>query len=121
LRAHERVIEWVEELCEGGYTVVLFGSRARGEARIDSDWDLVIIGGEPPGDPPTDLVQAHFATPGEAEELIRGFNTVFVDAFVEGRLICGDSALFARLSELAREIVNGFVRTSIGWVRRGLA
>ncbi|MGB9705661.1 MAG: nucleotidyltransferase domain-containing protein, partial [Pyrobaculum sp.] len=44
LKSHAEVEEWIKSLCAGGYTVVLFGSRARGEARIDSDWDLVVIG-----------------------------------------------------------------------------
>jgi len=30
LESHAEVEEWIKPLCAGGYTVVLFGSRARG-------------------------------------------------------------------------------------------
>ncbi len=115
LEMHAEVEAWIKRLCEQGYTVVLFGSRARGEARIDSDWDLVVIGRRRPEPPPNDLAQAHFATPEEAEELIRAFNTIFVDAFYEGRLLCGDSALYSRLREAALNATRGFVKTKDGW------
>ena len=34
-------------VCEGGGAVVLFGSRAQGTARVDSDLDLAVICQEP--------------------------------------------------------------------------
>ncbi|MEZ0319432.1 MAG: nucleotidyltransferase domain-containing protein [Pyrobaculum sp.] len=121
LEAHRQAEEWIRELCRGGYTVVLFGSRARGEARIDSDWDVVVIGEEPPPEPPHDLVQAHFATAEEARRLVAEFNTVFVDAFYEGVLICGDERLFQGLKALAVEATRGYVKTREGWVAKKAA
>lgn len=119
LRMHEEVEEWIRELCGEGYTVVLFGSRARGEARIDSDWDLVVIGDKPPREPPNDLVQLHYATPQSAIEEVRRFNTVFLDAFYEGRLICGSEQFFNELRKLAVDVSRGFVKTRNGWFRAG--
>jgi len=116
LKSHAEVEEWIKSLCAGGYTVVLFGSRARGEARIDSDWDLVVIGRSPPGEPPNDLAQVHFATPEDAAAEVERFNTVFVDAFYEGRLVCGDSELFQKLRELVLKKTQGLVKTRDGWV-----
>ncbi len=116
LESHAEVEEWIKSLCASGYTVVLFGSRARGEARIDSDWDLVVIGETPPGEPPNDLAQVHFATPEDAAAEVERFNTVFVDAFYEGRLLCGDAQLFQRLRELALRRTRGLVKTREGWV-----
>lgn len=34
LAAHTEAERWIRELCARGYTVILFGSRARGEERI---------------------------------------------------------------------------------------
>lgn len=120
LEAHRQAEEWIRVLCAEGYTVVLFGSRARGEARIDSDWDLAIIGERPPPEPPHDLIQAHFATADEARRLVVEFNTVFVDAFYEGVLLCGDERLYEELKALAGETTRGYVKTRDGWIARSL-
>ena len=117
LRMHEEVEDWIKALCSRGFTVILFGSRARGEARIDSDWDLVIIGDAQPIEPPNDLAQAHFATASMAEAEIKRFNTIFIDAFHEGKLLCGDNELFNRLKTLALEVTKGFMKTKDGWFK----
>ncbi|MEM1636435.1 MAG: nucleotidyltransferase domain-containing protein [Pyrobaculum sp.] len=116
LQMHAEAEEWLRRLCEAGYTVVLFGSRARGDARIDSDWDVVVLGYTPPEPPPHDLVQAHFARPEEAEEKIRAFNTIFLDAFYEGKLLCGDGELFTRLRDSAKRVTSRYVKTKEGWM-----
>ncbi|MGC8544157.1 MAG: nucleotidyltransferase domain-containing protein [Vulcanisaeta sp.] len=97
---HREIEEWIRELCGKGYIVVLFGSRARGEARIDNDWDLLIIGDKPPTEPPNDLAQVHYADELTAEKEIKNFNTIFLDAFYEGKLLCGDTVTFNRLKDL---------------------
>ena len=117
LEMHREVEEWIRRLCSEGYTVVLFGSRARGEARIDSDWDLVIIGSKPPTEPPNDLAQVHYANEEFAEREVMSFNTIFLDAFYEGKLICGDQAVFNRLRSLVLNVTKGFMKTEDGWVR----
>ncbi|MGC9117974.1 MAG: nucleotidyltransferase domain-containing protein [Thermoproteus sp.] len=116
LESHAEIEEWIKSLCARGYTVVLFGSRARGGARIDSDWDLVVLGDAPPGEPPNDLAQVHYATPQAVAGEIARFNTIFVDAFYEGRLICGDAQLFQTLKELAARRTQGMVKTQLGWI-----
>lgn len=58
----------------------------------------------------------HFATPEDAAAEVERFNTVFVDAFYEGRLLCGDAQLFQRLRELALRRTRGLVKTREGWV-----
>ena len=117
LEMHREVEEWIRRLCSEGYTVVLFGSRARGEARIDSDWDLVIIGNKPPTEPPNDLAQVHYVTEEFVEREVMNFNTIFLDAFYEGKLICGDQAVFNRLRGLVLNVTKGFIKTRDGWVR----
>ncbi len=114
---HREIEEWIKRLCSEGYTVVLFGSRARGEARIDSDWDLVIIGNKPPTEPPNDLAQVHYANEEFVEREVMSFNTIFLDAFYEGKLICGDQAVFNRLRSLVLNVTKGFMKTRDGWVR----
>jgi len=39
----KRTEELVKKLCERGGAVLLFGSRARGEAHLLSDWNLALI------------------------------------------------------------------------------
>ncbi|AAL64273.1 nucleotidyltransferase domain-containing protein [Pyrobaculum aerophilum] len=120
LKMHSEIETWIKRLCEQGYTVVLFGSRARGEARIDSDWDVVVIGEEAPEPPPNDLAQVHYATPNEAEALVRDFNTIFIDAFYEGKLLCGNADLYSRLKKLAEATTRGLVKTKDGWMPASL-
>lgn len=39
----EAIIEKGKEILPRGSKIILFGSRARGDAREDSDWDLLIL------------------------------------------------------------------------------
>lgn len=114
---HREIEEWIRELCSEGYTVILFGSRARGEARIDSDWDLLIIGNEPPTEPPNDLAQVHYANALAAEREIENFNTIFLDALYEGKLLCGDAVMFNKLRNKVLNVTRDFVKTKDGWIR----
>ncbi|ADN50136.1 nucleotidyltransferase domain-containing protein [Vulcanisaeta distributa] len=117
LRMHREIEEWIGGLCNEGYTVILFGSRARGEARIDSDWDLLIIGDKPPTEPPNDLAQVHYADVSTAEREIENFNTIFLDAFYEGKLLCGDTVMFNKLRNKVLNVTKDFVKTKDGWIR----
>ena len=110
------VEEWVGELCKSGFTVVLFGSRARGTARIDSDWDLLVVGPARP-EPPNDIAQVHFfPSLDEVAREVDRLNTVVVDALLEGRVLCDHHGITS-LVERARHIVGGLVKTELGWVR----
>ncbi len=117
LRMHREIEEWIRGLCNEGYTVILFGSRARGEARIDSDWDLLIIGDKPPTEPPNDLAQVHYADVSTAEREIENFNTIFLDAFYEGKLLCGDAVVFNKLRNKVLNVTRDFIKTKDGWIR----
>jgi len=56
----EQFKDYVNFLCSKNYTVILFGSRARGDFKIYSDYDLLVIGKDLPKFPPTDAIQLHF-------------------------------------------------------------
>jgi len=118
IKAAQEAEAWIRRLCEHEYFVVLFGSRARGEARIDSDWDLLVIGEEPPFEPPHDLVQMVFLRPNEVEVEIERFNTLVIDALYEGKLICGSEELFRRWREVVLKRVMEYVKTREGWFKR---
>ncbi|WP_069807305.1 nucleotidyltransferase domain-containing protein [Vulcanisaeta thermophila] len=107
LKIHGEVEAWVRELCMEGYTVILFGSRARGEARIDSDWDLLIISDKPPND----LAQAHHITPQEAPLRIREFNTIIIDALYEGKISMRRRKLYQKLREMVLEVTRDYTKT----------
>lgn len=89
-----RLVEAIDPDC-----IILFGSRARGDARPDSDVDLLVIkdSNEPPhrrvlppyralGDilAPTDVL---WRTPGEVEDWARVGSFVTTRAMREGRLL----------------------------------
>ncbi|MBP1448778.1 MAG: nucleotidyltransferase domain-containing protein [Thermoproteus sp.] len=115
----KEIAAWIRALCEAGYLVVLFGSRARGEARIDSDWDLLVVGEAPPPEPPNDLAQVVYLRQEEVEGEIERFNTLAVDAFYEGKLVCGPQELFQRWRELVRRRTAGYIKTRDGWFKAG--
>ena len=111
------VVGWIRGLCGAGYLVVLFGSRARGEARIYSDWDLLVVGDEPPPDPPNDLVHLVFLRPGEVEKEIEKFNTLVIDALLEGKPVCGPRRPLEHWREAALRRTASYVKTREGWFR----
>ncbi len=117
IEAIKEVVGWIRGLCGAGYLVVVFGSRARGEARIYSDWDLLVVGEGPPPDPPNDLVHLVFLRPGEVEEEIEKFNTLIIDALLEGKQICGPRKPFEQWRETALRRTTGYVKTREGWFR----
>jgi len=118
LKAAQEAGEWIRRLCEAGYTVILFGSRARGDARIDSDWDLLVVGKDPPPEPPHDLVQVVFLKPEDIEPQIEKFNTLVIDALYEGKLICGPKDLYHKWRETTLRKTANYAKTPQGWLPR---
>mgnify|MGYP001770841087 CR=1 FL=1 len=45
------------------------------------------------------------------------FNTIFLDAFYEGKLLCGDQVVLNKLRSLVLNVTKGFIKTKDGWVR----
>ena len=109
--------EYVSYLCEGEYTVILFGSRARGDYKVYSDYDLLVIGEEVPKFPPTDAIELHFVKLGRLGEKIREFNTIVIDAFYEGKTLCDKLDIYESVKKQVFERVKGLKRVKDGWVK----
>lgn len=111
--------EYVSYLCERDYMVILFGSRARGDYKIYSDYDLLIVGEEMPKFPPTDAIEIHFVKKEKLEDKIREFNTIVIDAFYEGKLLCDKLNIYEDNKRKVLERVRGLKKIKDGWVREG--
>ncbi|BFH74228.1 nucleotidyltransferase domain-containing protein [Sulfurisphaera javensis] len=111
--------EYIASLCEKKkYTVILFGSRARGDNKIYSDWDLLVIGYEKPPLPWAE-VDLHFIPVDKVKEAIKEFNTIVIDAFYEGKLICDDLSIYDELKKEVEKRIVGYKKTKEGWFREG--
>lgn len=99
--------------------VVLFGSRAREDSTPLSDYDLLIISDERPPDPPN-YVQLFWYRWEEVEEGVRSFNTILVDAIVEGKVLHDSRGAYRSLREAVEIEIErrGLVKTALGWVKR---
>ncbi|AKV74359.1 MULTISPECIES: nucleotidyltransferase domain-containing protein [Metallosphaera] len=115
-REREEVREYVSSLCTRGYTVILFGSRARGDHKIYSDWDLLVVGKDRPTTPPGQI-DLHFVDAESVEREIQEFNTVVIDAFYEGVVQCDNLSIFTRYREMVLRRINGLRKTRDGWIR----
>ncbi len=78
---------------------------------------MLIIGNEPPTEPSNDLAQVHYVNVLTAEREIENFNTIFLDAFYEGKLLCGDAVMFNKLRNKVLNVTRDFVKTKDGWIR----
>ncbi|MEM3739738.1 MAG: nucleotidyltransferase domain-containing protein [Candidatus Korarchaeum sp.] len=106
-----------------GLTVMLFGSRARGEHTAASDYDLIVIYDDPDElrgfkkelkkeRIPADL---HCFTLREAIELLRS-STVLLDALEEGIVLREGIALEPLREEMGRLKGKGYRRVKGGWI-----
>jgi predicted nucleotidyltransferase len=119
-KKRERIEELRLRFCEDALLVVLFGSRARGDATAVSDYDFLVV---------VEGVRKEFLLEWPAQififgldiigDEIRSMNTIVIDALIEGKLICGDVKLFKDLRNLALKEIEGrrLKKTKIGWVR----
>ncbi|WP_238025369.1 MULTISPECIES: nucleotidyltransferase domain-containing protein [Metallosphaera] len=112
----KEVREYVSALCGKEYTVILFGSRARGDNMIYSDWDLLVVGKERPGVPPGEI-DLHYVKVESLEREIQEFNTTVIDAFYEGVLQCDNLSIFKRYRDMVLGRIHGLKKTREGWIR----
>lgn len=112
----KEVAKYLEKLCSSGYTVILFGSRARGDYRPDSDWDILVVGDSKP-EVQLLPVNLFFYKPLELDENIENFNTIVVDAFYEGKPLCDNLGIYSRYREKVLEEVKKrkLVKRREGW------
>lgn len=97
--------------------VVLFGSRARGDAREDSDWDLLVIA----RDLPADYLDRHFMLKRMLPDEIRGMVSIisktpsefeqalpplYLDIALDGRLLHDTDDYAANRIELIRRLIT---------------
>lgn len=119
-KKRKRIEELRSRLCMDALLVVLFGSRARGDATAASDYDLlVVVHGSRKGLQLEWPAQIFVFGLDIIRDEIRNMNTIVIDALIEGELICGDETLFKELrahalSEVERRRLR---KTKIGWVR----
>ncbi|MEZ0248895.1 MAG: nucleotidyltransferase domain-containing protein [Thermoproteus sp.] len=110
------VASFVEEACRKG-DVVLFGSRARGEARIDSDWDLAVLMGDGRYRVESrEFGQVFYIPLGGLGELL-GWSMVVLDIAHDGVLLCGRGDFWQefRASVYGYIREKGLVKTEAGW------
>lgn len=113
----EEFKEYVSYLCEKNYTVILFGSRARGDHKVYSDYDVLVIGDEFPKFPPTDAIEVHFYRKERLEKEVKDFNTVVIDAFYEGKVLCDNLNIYEEMRRKVLDRVKNLKRVKDGWVR----
>lgn len=109
--------EYVTYICSRNYTVILFGSRAMGDHGVYSDYDLLVIGNKLPKLPPTDAIELHFVKRDKLDQRIREFNTIVIDAFYEGKLLCDGLNVYEERKGKVLERVRGLKRVMDGRVR----
>lgn len=105
---------YVSELCTK-YSVILFGSRARKDNKIYSDYDILVIGNERPPLPPTDAIDVHFVKVSLIDSEIKDFNTIVIDAFYEGIILCDTLNIYEKAKNMVIERIRGLKRIKDGW------
>jgi len=109
----------IRRLCdEGKGALLLFGSRAKGNAHPLSDWDLalVVAGGE--YEVRSTGVGQLFVIPLDKLDQLLSFSMVVLDIFADGVLLCGEKAMYEAAVEKFKRYVKekGLVKTRSGWL-----
>ncbi len=115
-----RFEELKNHLCRDALLVVLFGSRARSEETVISDYDLLVLTDKEQKELKLEWpVQIFIYGVKNIEAEIQSMNTIVIDAFIEGKLLCGDEKLFRRLQEKAHKEIEKrqLKKTRIGWLK----
>ncbi len=99
-------------------TLILFGSRARGEANPLSDYDLLAVVEGPIKVESPPFIQLFVIDMRELESEINRFNTIVVDAVVDGIVLHDGLGIYERMKgkveeEIGRRRVK---RDRRGWV-----
>jgi predicted nucleotidyltransferase len=98
-------------------SIVLFGSRARGDAREGSDWDLFIIAKNLPAKPFKRLLYVREPLVGQfdekiciiaktPEEVMSAFPSLFLDLSLDGIVLYDREGFFETLRERMRKIIS---------------
>jgi len=121
-RRFRRFIEDARRMFPRQLTLILFGSRARGEQTMLSDYDLLaicdaqvyekLLETRPIG------VQLFHIDPGSLEGEMRRFNTILVDAALEGKPMHDGLGVWGLLRRMAWEEVRRrrLEKTRAGWL-----
>jgi len=108
------------DLCSQVRLAVLFGSRSRGEHTPLSDYDVLVVKAEPSPAIFQRMGPVQVFSYGEEEirKQLTSFNTVVLDALLEGVLLCGDKTLFEGLKSMAGKVVEerAVRKTEAGWM-----
>ncbi len=105
----------LRELCGKALAVVLLGSRARGDNTPLSDWDLLAV--TPTGQyklEALDVGLVAWLPPDKLDEILER-STIVLDAFADGKLLCGDPEVFDKARERAIRRGEGPRQTKSGW------
>ena len=99
-------------------TLLLFGSRAKGEATPLSDYDLLMVVEEPTEIEAPPFIQLSIIDVRELEVEIRRFNTLVVDAVIEGIVLHDGLGIYEEMKRIVRrEIARRKVKKDgRGWI-----
>ncbi len=99
-------------------TLIIFGSRARGEANPLSDYDLLAIVEGPINIENPPFIQLFVIDVRKWESEVRRFNTIVVDAVVEGIVLYDGLEIYEKMRERIEEEIRrrGVKRDRRGWV-----
>ncbi len=99
-------------------TLILFGSRARGEANPLSDYDLLAVVEDPIQVEGPPFIQLFVVDVRELESEVRRFNTVIVDAVVEGIVLHDGLGIYGKIKGMVEEEIKRrrVKRDKRGWI-----
>ncbi len=116
----ENFKEFIEGLKGKEMCVILFGSKAKGEDNLLSDFDLLIITKDKDDlvlniDSPADLFCYNLE---DCLNEIKNKNTIFLDAFTQGKAIFDSIDVFDFLKNEVKYAVerSGLIRCDDGWL-----
>ncbi|MGQ4892395.1 MAG: nucleotidyltransferase domain-containing protein [Candidatus Njordarchaeia archaeon] len=111
-----KFIKAVESVRDKAITLILFGSRAKETANYLSDFDVLVIG-EPVFN--FDFADIFFYKSDEdVKQEIDKFNSIVIDALIEGKPLIDNLGVYQTLREYALEVVKKrkLKKTEAGWV-----